>query len=261
MDIALADGSTLFAHTGGVPFDPGRPVVVLVHGAGADHTLWRGQTRYLAHHGYAPLAVDLPGHGRSGGLPGSTIGHRADAVVALLDALGIERAALVGHSMGSLVVLDVAGRHPDRVTRLVLVSTNPEMGVHPVLIESAREGDDRCLRLTRAWQHGRPNGGDDEPGAWRAMVDWRITEQLGLDLYADDFVACRDWDRSSDRAVAVTCPVTVVSGVHDRMTGARGGVAMAELLGCEHIVVNAGHNIPGEAPWELTSRLVGLLGG
>ena len=259
MIVELADGTPMYANTGGRGFDPSLPVVVLVHGAGGDHTTWRAQTRYLAHHGFAPLAVDLPGHGRSGGAHGDGIEARADAIVALLDALGVGEAALVGHSMGSLAVLDVAGRFPDRASALVLVATSPRMAVHPVLIESASAGDDRCLELTRAWQHGSAAGGDPEPGAWRAGIDWRTTEAVGLDVYADDFVACKSWTDAAERAASVTCPSLVISGSADRMTGQAGGAVVAEVLGCEHLVLDVGHMIPQEAPWPVTQRLVSFL--
>jgi pimeloyl-ACP methyl ester carboxylesterase len=57
----------VFAATGGRPFDAALPTVIFLHGAGMDHTVWALQTRYFAHHGQGVLAVDLPGHGRSGG--------------------------------------------------------------------------------------------------------------------------------------------------------------------------------------------------
>lgn len=259
MDLELADGRRMYASTGGRAFDPSLPVVVLVHGAGADHTLWRGQTRYLAHHGFSVLAVDLPGHGRSGGEAGRTIEDRSEAVVALLDALDIPSAGLVGHSMGSLAALDVAGRYPDRVDSLVLVATSPVMAVHPELLGSARAGDERSLELSRAWLHGRHTGGDPEPGTWRAGADWRITEAVGLDTYADDFEACKSWEAAGHRAAAVDCPTLVVSGSRDRMTTEAGGEVMARMLDTDHVVLDVGHVIPTEAPWELTQLLVDFL--
>ena len=56
------DGKTVFAATGGRPFDADKPAVIFLHGAGMDHTVWSLQTRYFAHHGWSVLAVDLPGH-------------------------------------------------------------------------------------------------------------------------------------------------------------------------------------------------------
>ena len=56
-----------YAYTGGKAFDAKLPTVVFVHGAQCDHSVWILQSRYLAHHGYGVLALDLPGHGRSAG--------------------------------------------------------------------------------------------------------------------------------------------------------------------------------------------------
>ncbi|MFN9969714.1 MAG: alpha/beta fold hydrolase, partial [Phycisphaerae bacterium] len=93
-------GRQAYAYTGGKAFDAGLPAVVFVHGAQHDHSVWILQSRYLAHHGYGVLALDLPGHGRSEGPPLESIEALADWVVAVLDAAGVKAASLVGHSMG-----------------------------------------------------------------------------------------------------------------------------------------------------------------
>ena len=75
------NGLDVFAGTGGKPFDPAQPVMVLLHGAGMDHTAWALHDRYFAHHGFSVLAPDLPGHGRSAGSPLKTIADMADWTV------------------------------------------------------------------------------------------------------------------------------------------------------------------------------------
>ena len=104
----------VYAATGNRVPDPNLETVVFIHGTGQDHTIWVLPTRYFARHGKNVLAVDLPGHGRSGGTPLETIGDMADWIIAVLDAAGLQRAALVGHSLGSLVTIAAAARHPDR---------------------------------------------------------------------------------------------------------------------------------------------------
>ena len=64
------DGRAVFAATGGARMRPGQPLVVFLHGAGMDHSVWALQSRWFAHHGFSVLAVDLPGHGGSAG-PGA----------------------------------------------------------------------------------------------------------------------------------------------------------------------------------------------
>ena len=72
------DGSEIFVGTGGRDFDPALPAVVFLHGAGMDHTVWALLARAFAHHGFAVLAPDLPGHGHSAGAALSSIAALAD---------------------------------------------------------------------------------------------------------------------------------------------------------------------------------------
>src|SRR3954467_13414197 len=103
-----------FVATGGREFDLSQPTIVLLHGAGFDRTTWALHSRWFAHHGYGVLAPDLPAHGRSGGAPLATIAGMADWTAALLDTAGAAKAWLVGHSMGSLIALETAARHPQK---------------------------------------------------------------------------------------------------------------------------------------------------
>src|SRR5450432_2690382 len=117
------NGIGTFVATGGREFDPSLPTIVLLHGAGFDHTTWALHSRWFAHHGYGVLAPDLPGHGRSGGVPLASIADMADWTAAMLGAAGAATAHLVGHSMGSLIALETAARHPANVAVLGLVAT------------------------------------------------------------------------------------------------------------------------------------------
>src|SRR5215468_3783679 len=117
MQLAVADRA-VYAFSGARAFDRALPTIVFVHGAANDHSVWALQSRYFAHHGRNVVAVDLPGHGRSEGAPLASVPAIADWLVALLDALAVDGAALVGHSLGSLAVLDAAGRHAERAERI-----------------------------------------------------------------------------------------------------------------------------------------------
>ena len=119
MGLAVA-GREVYAYTGARPRVPAQRTIVFVHGAANDHGVWAWQSRYFAHHGFNVLAVDLPGHGRSEGAALASVEAVADWIVALLDAAGAERAALVGHSLGALAALECAARHPERVEKIVL---------------------------------------------------------------------------------------------------------------------------------------------
>src|SRR3954467_8620237 len=123
------NGARTFCYTGGKPFDPAKPTAVFVHGVLNDHSVWILQTRYFAHHGWNVLAPDLPGHCRSEGEPPRSVEEAAAFVLGLLDAAGIDKAALVGHSFGSLTAMEAASRAPGRVTHLAMVGTAYPMKV------------------------------------------------------------------------------------------------------------------------------------
>ncbi len=98
------------------------PSVVLIHGVGLQKAIWGPQMDALvADHDV--VAMDMPGHGGSSRPPDAPLlADYSDAVLALLDGLGIERAHVVGHSMGALVALDFALAHPGRVAGVVAVN-------------------------------------------------------------------------------------------------------------------------------------------
>ena len=167
--------ANIYAYTGGKPFDAARPTVVLIHGVLNDHSVWALQSRYLAHHGWNVLAIDLPGHCRSGGEAPASVEAAADFIAALLDAAGVQRAALVGHSWGSLIALEAAARLQERISHLALVGTAYPMKVSPALIEAALNTPEKALRMVNVFSRNTlaapPSALGPAPGclarAWR----------------------------------------------------------------------------------------------
>src|SRR6202158_725201 len=147
-------GIDTFIATGGREFEASQPTIVLLHGAGFDHTTWALHSRGFAHHGYGVLATDLPGHGRSSGAPLATIADMADWTAALLDAAGAARARLVGHSMGSLIALETAARHPAKISALGLIGTAATMTVGPDLLKAAETSDHAAVDMVSIWGLG-----------------------------------------------------------------------------------------------------------
>jgi len=116
-------GADLYAYTGGKAFDAAKPTVVFIHGVLNDHSVWILQSRYLANHGWNVLAIDLPGQGKSGGKPPESVEEAADAVLALLKAVGVDQAALVGHSFGSLIALEAFRDWDGRLLSMTIMGT------------------------------------------------------------------------------------------------------------------------------------------
>ncbi len=224
------DGRKVFAATGGKPFDPALPTVLLLHGAGMDHTVWQLQSRYLAHHGRSVLAVDLPGHGRSAGPALPAIADCADWLARLIAAAGLARAALVGHSMGALVALETAARAPSRVSALALLGVAAATPVHPELLSAAAHGEALAADLITAWGFGKPAhlGGHRAPGIWMLGGAKRLLEQTGA--LARDLQACDGYKGALAAAARVACPALLILGALDRMTPLEAGRELAAAI-------------------------------
>lgn len=244
-----------YCYTGGKAFDPTLPVIVLIHGAQNDHSVWALQSRALAHRGYAVLAPDLPGHGRSGGPPLSTVEAMAAWVLALLDAAGAGRALLAGHSMGSLIALEAAHLAPQRVSGLALLGATYPMRVSDTLLEAARTEEDAAIEMVAAWSHASwlPGPSTAGPGASVINTARRLMQRMAArgapQLLLTDFAACNAYANGEAAAASVACPTLFVQGKKDMMTPPRsaqllaGGIEHARVIG-----VDAGHAMMSEAP-------------
>ena len=251
----LVSGNTAYAYTGGKPFDAALPCVVFIHGALHDHSVWTLLARWCAHHGHGVLAVDLPGHGRSAGAPLASVEASAEWVLALLDAAGVQRAALVGHSMGSLIALAAAAKAPTRVSRLVMVGTAYPMKVSEALLAMAREAPltaiDRVNVLSHSTYAAKPS--HPGPGSWlhgsnRALMRRVQAGQSALNLFHHDFSICDAYAGGLQAAAGVTCPTTFILGERDQMTQPRHSAELARLLAAQVHMIGAGHALMTEAP-------------
>jgi pimeloyl-ACP methyl ester carboxylesterase len=259
----IVQGYPAYAYTGGRPHDTRLPAVVFVHGAALDHSAWQWQSRHLAHHGFGVLAVDLPGHGRSPGAVRASIEALADWVADFVEAAGHASAALVGHSMGSLVALETAIRHPARVRRLVLVGASVPMPVGEAFLAAARDDSPAAFDMQSVWGHARhsPLSSSPVPGTPVALAGRALVGRAKAGVQYADLAACHAYAPSPDAIRALAVPTLVVAGRRDQMTPFRAGEALArEIPGARLLALDAGHSMPGEAPRELARALREALG-
>ena len=262
MELTVA-GHRVHAGTGGRAFDPDLPLIVFLHGAGMDHTVWALPARYFAHRDRVVLAVDLPGHGKSAGAPLTSIAAMADWVVKLLDEVGAVKAALAGHSMGALVALEAAARHSGRVRALALLGAAPKMPVHPDLLAAAEANDHAAFELMTSWGFGSSGhfGGARVPGAWLMGGGERLLERVRPGVLSADLAACNAYAEGMESAAKVACPALMVMGSDDRMTPARAGAKLADAIpGAARVVIPAcGHMMTAEKPDEVLDALKTIL--
>jgi pimeloyl-ACP methyl ester carboxylesterase len=253
------NGADVFVATGGRPFDPSLPAVVMLHGAGFDHSTWALHSRWFAHHGYGVLAPDFPGHGRSGGAPLTSIADMADWTAALIAAAGAQKARLVGHSMGSLIALEAAARHPDKVAALSLIGTAAAMTVGPDLLKAAEANDQAAVDMVSIWGLGFPAGlgGSLAPGLWLLTGAQRVLENNRPGVLFTDLAACNAYQNALAAAAKVAVPATLILGERDMMTPTKAGKALAAAIpGARTIIMRgAGHMMMNERPDELLAAL------
>ncbi|MCG6874899.1 MAG: alpha/beta hydrolase [Betaproteobacteria bacterium] len=249
----------VYAYTGGKSFDPALPCVVFVHGAEGDHSVWGLQSRYLAHHGRAVLALDLPGHGRSAGQPLASIEAIADWIVEVLGAAHVPRAQIVGHSSGALVALEVAARHPGRVDRIALLGAAFPMRVSTELLEATRTDEPRALQMINIWSHGAyahyPSS--PGPGFWVHGANLRLMERQKRGVLPVDFAACNDYRGGLAAAAKVRCPTLFLIARRDLMTPGRTAQDLVKAIAGARVVEidGSGHAMMAEKPDEVLDAL------
>ena len=261
-----------YAYTGGKTFDAAKPTLVFIHGVLNDHSVWILQTRYLAHHGFNVLAVDLPGHGRSGGDAPASVEEAAQFIEALLDAADVRQAGLIGHSWGSLIALETAARLKDRITHLALVGTAFPMKVSPVLIEASLNEPMKALKMVNVFSRATLAAPPSAlgPGTWvygasMALGRRVLASNSQVNIFHSGFVACDSYANGLQAMAEVSCPVLFVLGLSDQMTPPRAAKSLIDQANNSGKSVNVvtvpmGHHQMSESPEETLNALKVFLG-
>jgi len=246
------DGRQAFAYTAAHDIDAAKPTIVFVHGAGLDHSLFGLQSRYFGYHGFNVLAADLPGHGRSAGPPLATVPEMADWVLRLLDAAKLEKASVVGHSMGSLVALECAARQAPRIERIALLGTAYPMKVAEAFMSAAKENRQDAYDMETIWGHSAQAalGANPNPGMWMYGEALARLGRLAPGVLYNDLRACNGYAGGEAAAAKLKCPVLFLLGRRDQMTPAKAGAAFARGVPNARLVQleASGHLLMTEAP-------------
>ncbi len=253
------NGHQTYCYTGGKAFDAAKPSIVFIHGVLNDHSVWILQSRYLANHGYNVLAMDLPGHGKSAGNCPKSVEEAAAFVIALLDAAGISKAALVGHSWGSLIALHAASIAPTRVTHLAMLATALPMKVSPALLDAALRKPMQAIDMVNTFSHSTlaPPPSSLGPGTWlyggsRALMRRILQSNPRENVFHVGFSACNDYVKGLEALaqwnIAGAATLFIV-GKQDQMTPPKAAQSLISAAPQAKVVtVDAGHSIMTEAP-------------
>lgn len=224
--------------------------LVLVHSAGATPSVWDGVRRRLE--GIPVLAPTLPGRLGQGAPTPDVAGHAA-AVLAAMDAAGVERATIAGHSLGGAVALWLALEAPRRVAALGLVSTGARLRVRPEALAALPDGLEAASPLMAA--------SNFPPGAPEELIEARRRAYLtvGGETVLADLTACDRFD-VLDRLWEIRCRVQVLVGTDDALTPPKYARVLAERISAARLIEypGAGHMLPVERPAEVAGELAVL---
>ena len=262
MDLTV-DGQRAYAYTAGHALDPAKPTIAFLHAAGLDHSWWGLQSRYFGYHGRNVLALDFPGHGRSAGAPLASIEQMSDWVLRALDAAGLRGASIAGHSMGALVALECAARHPERVERIALVGVAYPMKVSPAFLEASQKNQLSAFDMHTIWGHAPevPLGGNPNPGMWMYGDTLARLARLAPGVLYNDLKACDAYASGLESAAKVKCPALLVLGRRDQMTPPRAAEALLKAIpGAQSVTLAlSGHSLMAEAPDATLDALIAFL--
>ena len=225
----------------------GAPALVCLHGLVDDRTIWERVGAPLAQH-YRVIRMDQRGHGESGAPAGPYAREDLAAdVVALLDGLDIERAVLVGHSMGGIVAMTTALGHPDRVAGLVLIGTAS-----------------KAVEKVARWYERIAVAGESDglTGLTRAIYGEKSTKRIRGDARGMAHVTRTLKSLSDDpltpKLGGVVCPVLLLVGEKDPM-GPKASQIIADALpegrSQLRVLPERGHWLHVEAPDTLVEVL------
>lgn len=228
------------------------PELVLVHGAGGSRLHWPGEVRRMSEASVRTL--DLPGHGRSEDKGRETVGGYAEAVIAFLDAIDVDRAVIAGHSMGGAIAQTLALQCPDRVAALVLIATGARLRVAPAILDGIQRDFEGTVNLItqRAWS---PDADSSMKEFGRAAL-----RNIGSEVLLGDYLACDQFD-VIDHLGAIEAPTLVISGTADVLTPPKYGRFLAEHLPRAQLVTveGAGHMVMLERSGEVAEAIRGFL--
>lgn len=253
----------IYVHTGATPWQAHQPTVLCLHGVLCDHSVWQPIEAGLAQLGWNVAAIDLPGHGLSSGAAPQSVAEAAAWIPRLMAAMGLEQAALMGHSWGSLIALEAAAQLGPRASHLALVGTASPMTVAPALLELAHSDPPQAMALIDKYSRSSATPADFDGQALGRRV---LASNPDCNVLERGLRACNGYDSALQAMQRVTAPTLFIVGEYDRMTpakAAQGLIAQAQArdgVSTQVATLACGHQHMVDAAAPMLQALEGLLG-
>ena len=237
--------------------------IVFIHGTGKDHSVWTSSVRYFLRKNRDVLSIDLPGHGKSSGKLISSISGFSDQVFKLLDNNSVKRCSIVGHSMGSLIALEMASSQPHRVKSMSLIGTAYPMQVNDQLLEFAKSDVQKAIDILTfmGYSHQARIGRNKNPGIWMTESTRRLMQQSKKGGIYNDLLACSNFKGGLEKAKKVTAKVQLILGSNDYLTPTRKAVDLIDSFKNPDVkqIADSGHTLMAEDPNKVLDYLIEVL--
>jgi pimeloyl-ACP methyl ester carboxylesterase len=233
--------------------DKDKQNLVFIHGSGSDHSIWSHQYGRL-HKKYNIAAVNLPGHGHSGGNGEKDVRRYGVWLKKLLDILDFKGAVLVGHSLGAAIALQFAISHPEEIAGIVCIGGGMKMPVNPFILEFLKtnpaEMPAEIIDLICKYSLAKENRPKFSAPLRKSIF------QSKVDILYGDLSACNELNLTGDVG-KISVPALIICGAEDKMTppDLSRALAMGISKATLEIVEGAGHMVMLERPAEFNNFL------
>jgi len=233
--------------------------IVFIHGTGMDHTVWTMFTRHYLRHNRDVLSVDLPGHGKSEGPLLNDIESFSAAIFNFLEQKKITTFSVVGHSMGSLIALEMASKYPERVNALAMIGTAFPMSVSEDLLKLAKENNPNAIDILTfmGYSMNARIGSNKNPGIWMTESTRRLMQKNKEGVIYNDLYACSNFTKGLEKAKLVKAKVLMILGENDYLTPKHRAKDLIESFVNPTVkeIENSGHTLMMENPNQVLDYL------
>ena len=229
MKIQEIDGVRIAFRTNEGGFAPGRKTLFFIHGSAGDHTVWENQYAGMEDE-FNMVAVDLPGHGQSGGSGEREVALYAKWVKKTVEALGLRRPVLAGQSLGAAIVLESAIRYGDMLSGIVTVGGGAKMPVNPLVLDGMKGDPSMIINSIPEFAVSKKN--------CERLGDLLIDNLRRADknVAYDDFLACDRLDISGE-VEQIRIPTLLICGEDDRMMPPKFSIYLKEKIAGAKLVL------------------------
>jgi pimeloyl-ACP methyl ester carboxylesterase len=240
----------IYYNAGPLPLNPGNHTIIFIHGAANSRKLWNRQLPEISEY-VNTLALDLPGHGKSGGPGMDTISGYADVVLKFITDLKVKKPLLCGLSMGGAITLEVLIRENTPVRGGILINTGARLRVAPGFFGAIEKDYAAFLGTFEKFALSESS----HPECLRELME--DASALEIKTALDDFHACNSFD-IMDRLSEIDLPVLILTAEEDRISPPRYGTYFEEKISNARRVhiENASHFSPLEQPGPVNRAII-----